>query len=79
MQASTGEKLRREWDDFSCSHLMIDKEYVGARKTGNYICIVCGTTFAERELVLLFYLIALSTFYLPIDTIKIIKTILVYF
>jgi hypothetical protein len=56
MQRSTAEKLRLEWVDELCHHMMFDREYIGGAETGNYVCLICGKAFDIKRIQLLILL-----------------------
>ena len=41
--------MKQEWGEKPCEHPALAKEYDLGKRTGNYVCTQCGTTFTFRE------------------------------
>lgn len=49
MQKKRAMAIKQEWGDRPCEHPALAKEYDLGKRTGNYVCTQCGTTFTFRE------------------------------
>ena len=49
MQKKRAAAIKQEWGDRPCEHPALAKEYDLGKRTGNYVCTQCGTTFTFRE------------------------------
>ncbi|EOA55171.1 hypothetical protein HMPREF1214_03955 [Bacteroides sp. HPS0048] len=55
MDIKDAEKLQKLWDNKPCEHLYFEAEtikvdYVGRKKTNDFICTQCGTVFTYEEM-----------------------------
>jgi hypothetical protein len=49
LQKKRATALQQEWGGKPCTHPAFAKEYDLGKRTGNYVCTQCGTTFTFRE------------------------------
>jgi len=43
------QELRAAWGDRPCPHPSFAKEYDMGERTGNFVCVQCGTVFSFRD------------------------------